>query len=147
MKIARLEVVVGAFVLLGIVSLGYISVQLGDVEFFGRKGYTVYADFDSVSGLQSGAAVEIAGVEVGKVERITLYQGRARVALKINDQVVLQEDVFASIKSRGIIGDKFVFISLGGSEILLKSGGVIHSTESAAALEDLISQLIHGKVE
>lgn len=147
MKAGRLEVIVGIFVLLGIVSLGYISIQLGDVAFFGRGGYTVYADFDSVSGLKSGAAVEIAGVEVGKVEGITLYQGRARVALKINDQVKLEEDVFASIKSRGIIGDKFVSISLGGSETPIKSGGVIHSTESAVALEDLISQLIHGKVE
>lgn len=147
MKAGRLEVIVGIFVLLGIVSLGYISIQLGDVAFFGRKGYTVYADFDSVSGLKSGAAVEIAGVEVGKVGGITLYQGRARAALKINDQVVLQEDVFASIKSTGIIGDKFVSISLGGSETPIKSGGVIRSTESAVALEDLISQLIHGKVE
>lgn len=147
MKTARLEVVVGAFVLLGIVSMGYISVRLGDVAFFGRKGYTVYADFDSVSGLTSGAAVEIAGVEVGRVEKISLHKGRARVTLKIQDQITLQEDVFASIKSTGIIGDKFVSISLGGSEIPLKSGGVIHSTESAVALEDLISQLIHGKVE
>lgn len=147
MKSERLEVTVGVFVLLGMISLGYLSIKLGDVAFFGKGGYTVYADFDSASGVRPGAPVEIAGVEIGKVGSILLHAGRARVALKINDQVALQEDVFASIKSTGIIGDKFVSLSPGGSERLLKPDDVIRSTESAVPLEDLISQFIHGKVE
>ncbi len=150
MKRATLETVVGIFVLIGILCLAYLSIKLGKMELLGGNNYTVYADFDSVSGLKSGASVEIAGVEVGRVGRILLDPRsgtRAQVYLLVNNRVKLQDDVIASIRTRGIIGDKFILLKPGGSEQLLANGGRIRETESALDLEDLLSKYIHGKVE
>src|SRR6266545_4480773 len=102
MKRATLETVVGIFVLIGILCLAYLSIKLGKMELLGGNNYTVYADFDSVSGLKSGASVEIAGVEVGRVGRILLDPRsgtRAQVYLLVNNRVKLQDDVIASIRT------------------------------------------------
>ncbi|TLN01648.1 outer membrane lipid asymmetry maintenance protein MlaD, partial [bacterium] len=126
MKKATLEISVGIFVLLGIVCLGYLSIKLGKMELFGGDSYGVTANFDSVSGLRQGASVEIAGVEVGRVDRIALdpIDGySARVNLRINSGIELQDDVIASVRTRGIIGDKFVQLKPGGSDRLLRNGG------------------------
>lgn len=147
---ARLETIVGIFVLVGILCLAYLSVKLGKMELFGGDSYRVYANFDSISGLRSGASVEIAGVEVGRVDRIILdpKQGyTARVSLRINTGIELQDDVIASVRTRGIIGDKYVQLKPGGSDILLKDGGRIRETESAIDFEGLISKYIHGNVD
>ena len=147
---ARLDTIVGIFVLVGILCLGYLSVKLGKMELIGGDSYRVYANFDSVSGLRSGASVEIAGVEVGRVERIVLdpKQGyTARVSLRINAGIELQDDVIASVRTRGIIGDKYVQLKPGGSDRLLKDGGRIRETESAIDFEGLISKYIHGNVD
>lgn len=145
-----LDTVVGIFVVIGILCLGYLSVKLGKVEIFGGDYYQVAAVFDSVSGLKPGATVEIAGVTVGGVERITLdpkQEGRARVQLKLRSSVKLQDDVIASVRTRGIIGDKFILLKPGGSEMPIRAGGTIRETESSVDLEDLLSKYIHGKVE
>ncbi|RQW78042.1 MAG: outer membrane lipid asymmetry maintenance protein MlaD [Geobacter sp.] len=150
MKRAKLETIVGLFVLVGILCLGYLSIKLGKMELFGGNFYQVTADFDSVSGLKSGASVEIAGVEVGRVGRIILDPksgNMARVYLQIRSGLQLQDDVIASIRTRGIIGDKFILLKPGGSEKLLTAGARIRETESALDLEDLLSKYIHGKVE
>ncbi|NMC74026.1 MAG: outer membrane lipid asymmetry maintenance protein MlaD [Geobacteraceae bacterium] len=147
---ARLETIVGIFVLVGILCLGYLSIKLGKMELMGGDSYRVYANFDSISGLRSGASVEIAGVEVGRVERIVLdpKQGyTARVALRIDSGIQLQDDVIASVRTRGIIGDKYVQLKPGGSDVLLKDGGRIRETESAIDFEGLISKYIHGNVD
>ncbi|HJV65325.1 MAG TPA: MlaD family protein, partial [Geomonas sp.] len=96
-----------------------------------------------------GASVEIAGVEVGRVEEISLdpKNFRARVSLKLRRYVKLQDDVIASVRTRGIIGDKFLLLKPGGSDIPLKEGGVIRETESSVDLEELLSKYIHGQVE
>lgn len=135
---------------LGILCLSYLSIRLGKLEFFGGDTYLVTAEFDSVAGLKEGATVEIAGVEVGRVDGIGLapeQTGRARVQIKINQGVALQEDVIASVRTRGIIGDKFVLLRPGGSEKLIGNGGVIRETESAVDLEELISKYVHGQVD
>ena len=72
MNSAKLELTVGIFMLIGILCLGYLSIKLGKMELLGGNYYRVAAQFDSVSGLKQGARVEVAGVEVGTVERITL---------------------------------------------------------------------------
>jgi len=147
---ARLETIVGIFVLVGILCLAYLSVKLGKMELIGGDSYRVYANFDSISGLRSGASVEIAGVEVGRVDRIILdpKQGyTARVSLRINTGIELQDDVIASVRTRGIIGDKYVQLKPGGSDILLKDGVRIRETESAIVFEVLISKYIHGNVD
>lgn len=136
--------------LVGILCLAYLSIKLGKMELVGGDTYRVRANFDSVSGLRSGASVEIAGVEVGRVDRIVLdlKQGyTANVSLRINSGIQLQDDVIASVRTRGIIGDKFVQLKPGGSDRLLKDGGRIRETESAIDFEGLISKYIHGNVD
>ncbi|MBI2998959.1 MAG: outer membrane lipid asymmetry maintenance protein MlaD [Deltaproteobacteria bacterium] len=140
----RTEILVGIFVLIGVICLAYLAVRLGKLELLGNRGYVVYADFASVAGLKLGDPVEIAGVRVGKVESIGLADDNARLGLRVDDQVKLQEDVIASIRARGLIGDKFVLISPGASDRLLGSGGKIRDTESPPDINELIGKLVGG---
>ena len=147
MKRVKLELAVGAFVLLGLICLGYLSIKLGRLEVVGGQAYEIQADFDSASGLKPGAAVEIAGVEVGRVKTIRLRGDRAAVSLVIWNGERLHGDAIASIKTRGVIGEKFVALSRGGADDVLKPGGTIRDTESGLDLEQVISQFIHGGVK
>ena len=150
MERAKLELAVGIFMLVGILCLGYLSVKLGKMELLGGNYYRVTAGFDSVSGLKKGARVEVAGVEVGAVDGILLSKSsgdRAEVTMKIRDCVKLPDDVIASVRTSGIIGDKFIKLKPGGSDITLKDGGKIRETESAIDIEELVSKFIHGKVD
>ncbi len=149
MNSAKLEMVVGSFMLIGILCLGYVSIKLGKMELIGGDYYAVSARFDSVSGLKPGARVEIAGVEVGKVERIALdpkSSDQALVGLKIRTGVNVPDDVIASVRTSGIIGDKFIMFKPGGSSRYLKNNDTIRETESAIDIEELVSKFIHGKV-
>ena len=146
MEKAKLEMVVGAFVLVGIVCLGYLSIKLGKLDMVGGDVYEVEAQFNSASGLKPGTAVEIAGVEVGRIRAITLIEDRAKVKLAVNNSVKLYTDTIASIKSRGIIGEKFLSLSPGGGGDPLKPGDTIRDTESGLDLEQLVGQFVHGKV-
>ncbi len=143
---AKLELVVGIFVLVGLACLGYLSIKLGKLEVIGGSGYRIEAQFTSVSGLKPGATAEIAGVEVGRVKSIRLKDDRALVTLAIHEHVTLYDDAIASIKTRGIIGEKYVSFSPGGGGEKLKDGDKIRDTESGLDLEELVSQYIHGKV-
>jgi len=149
MNMAKLEITVGIFMLLGILCLGYISVKLGKMELMGGDYYNVTAEFDSVSGLKPGARIEVAGVEVGKVDRITLDAksgDRAVAHLKIKTGVNITDDVIASVRTSGIIGDKFIKLKPGGSDKFLTNDSKIRETESAIDIEELVSKFIHGKV-
>lgn len=149
MNMAKLEMAVGAFMIVGILCLGYLSIKLGKVELLGGDYYTVSAGFDSVSGLKPGARVEVAGVEVGKVDRITLDPqngDQALAYLKIRSGITISDDVIASVRTSGIIGDKFIKLKPGGSEKYLKNNDKIRETESAIDIEELVSKFIHGKV-
>ncbi len=146
MEKAKLEMTVGLFVLIGILCLGYLSVKLGKLELVRGDVYEVDAQFNTASGLKAGSTVEIAGVEVGRVRGITLNEDRAMVKLAINNTVKLYTDTIASIKTRGIIGEKFLALSPGGGGDPLKPGETIRDTESGLDLEELVSQYVHGKV-
>ena len=149
MNTLKLELAVGVFMIIGMLCLGYISIKLGKVEIGGGNYYAVSAGFDSVSGLKAGARVEVAGVEVGTVDRITLDPksgDRALAHLKIRTGVRITDDVIASIRTSGIIGDKFIKLKPGGSDKMLKNNDVIRETESAIDIEELVSKFIHGKV-
>ncbi|HSV90454.1 MAG TPA: outer membrane lipid asymmetry maintenance protein MlaD [Nitrospiraceae bacterium] len=146
MEKTKLEMVVGVFVFIGLVCLGYLSIKLGKLELVGGSVYEVEAQFNSASGLKPGSTVEIAGVEVGRVRGITLIEDRAKVKLAVNNTVKLYTDTIASIKTRGIIGEKFLALSPGGGGDLLKPGDTIRDTESGLDLEELVSQYVHGKV-
>lgn len=147
MEKTRLEFIVGVFVLVGIVCLGYLSIKLGKLELIGGNVYEVVAQFNTASGLKAGSSVEIAGVEVGRVRAITLKEDRAAVILAVDDKVKLYTDTIASIKTRGIIGEKFLALSPGGGGDPLKPGDTIRDTESGLDLEELVSQYVHGNVK
>jgi phospholipid/cholesterol/gamma-HCH transport system substrate-binding protein len=148
MKKGAVETTVGIFVLIGIICVGYLTIKLGRMEWFGDQYYVVNAYFNSISGLKSGAMVEMSGVEVGQVGRIGLDQKarQAVVQLKIKRDVKLFDDVIASIKTSGLIGDKFIKLTAGGSGTLIEPGGTIMDTESALDIEELISKFVFGKV-
>jgi phospholipid/cholesterol/gamma-HCH transport system substrate-binding protein len=140
------EITVGVFVLLGIMALGFLSIRLGELEVVGSGGYTVYADFTNAGGVKAGASIEIAGVEIGKVKSVGLSNYTARAELSIKEGVILQEDAIAAIKTKGLIGEKYIQISPGGSERILSQGGKIRQTESAVDIEELVSKFVFGKV-
>ena len=143
----NIETVVGLFVLLGIACLAWLSVKLGKLDIVGGDYVPVHAEFASVAGLKEGASVEIAGVEVGKVDAITLRDYQADVLMQIRTGIKLQEDTIASIRTRGLIGDKFVNLSPGASDRLIPPDGKIRETESAVDLEGLIGEFIHGSAK
>jgi phospholipid/cholesterol/gamma-HCH transport system substrate-binding protein len=146
MKKTSIEAAVGIFMLIGIVCVGYLSIRLGKMEWGGDKYYPVFARFQSVSGLIVGAHIELAGVHVGKVDSIALDPKRqvAVVELKIQKGVMLSDDVIASVKTSGLIGDKFLQLAPGNSDTILKPGGMITETESAVDIEALISKYVFG---
>jgi len=137
------QFIVGVFALAGLTALAFLSFRLGKLELFAPPSYVISANFDNISGLKSGDSVEIAGVAVGKVTSILLKDDRARVAMRIDRGVKIDSDAIAAIRTRGLIGDKYVAISLGSGEYLA-SGGVIRQTESAVVLEDVIGQFINN---
>lgn len=140
----NVEVIVGLFMLLGFACFVFLSIKLGDVNLFDDKTYTVTARFGSIAGLKKGAAVNIAGVDVGKVTDIRLHGEtyEAVVTMNIRPEVKLQEDCIASIRTSGIIGDRYISILPGGSFDLLEDGGEIFETESAINFEELLSKYI-----
>ncbi|HEV8311356.1 MAG TPA: outer membrane lipid asymmetry maintenance protein MlaD [Methylomirabilota bacterium] len=142
----QVEIGVGLFMLVGVLALAYLSVRLGQVDIFGARGYVVYADFPTVGGLKSGASVEIAGVPVGRVESIRLKDYQARVAMHIDQSVQLQADAIVSIKTKGLIGEKFVQINPGGSEKTIQPGGRLSEVEAPVDIEELISKYVFGKI-
>ncbi len=138
------QFIVGIFAILGIVALAILSISLGKVAIFPAPGYTLYADFDNISGLKTADKVQLAGVEIGKINGIMLNKERARIAMRINQGVQIDADAIAAIKTSGIIGDKYVSIQLGPSDRILKDGEVLRQTQSAFVLEDAIGQLINS---
>ena len=149
MKQSSVELGVGIFVLLGVLCIGYLTLRLGEVQMLSDKHYILNARFKAVTGLRAGAQVEIAGVQVGQVDAITLDPKDlvAMVRLKIREGILLQDDSIASVKTAGLLGDKFIQLSPGGSDTLLKPGDLIVETEPALDIEALISKYAFGKVD
>jgi phospholipid/cholesterol/gamma-HCH transport system substrate-binding protein len=146
MKRFGIETAVGLFLIIGFLCFTYLSVELGEIPLFGSNDYVLTARFNSVSGLKDGAIVEISGVKVGKVAGISLEDYQAVVRMLIHQGVKIQEDSIASVRTQGIIGDKYIKISAGGADQYLKPGGEIRDTESALDLEELVSKYIVGKI-
>lgn len=147
MEKRRLELGVGIFLIIGLACLAYLSFKLGDVRLFGGSDYAVYAKFSSVAGLKDRATVMQAGVPIGQVRSITLENGQALVRLEINRQVRLEEDVIASIRTMGILGDKYVSLSPGASEEYLGPGDFIMQTEPPLDIEGLLGRFVFGGID
>lgn len=140
------ELAVGLFIIVGLICLGYLSIRLGRMEVIGGEGYEVYGLFSNTGGLKVGSSIKIAGVDVGRVKDITLEDYQARIVMKIPKGVEIQEDAIASIKTKGLIGDKYIEITPGGSEQIVPPGGRIRETLPAVDIEQLISNYVFGQI-
>ena len=146
MKKFDLELAVGLFIIAGVLCLAYLSIRLGKIDIVGKKGYEIYGVFSNIGGLKVGSSVEIAGVNVGQVKSIRLESYQANVVLNLPKDVKVQEDAIISVKTRGLIGEKYIEITPGGSEKIIKPGGRILETQPPIDIEELISKFVFGKI-
>ena len=149
MKKLIVESIAGIFIFLGLIAVVYLSFNLGETPGLKKDSYTLVAEFQSVGGLKKGNRVMIAGVEVGKIEHIFLNPKNfiAEVTFSVDKSVLLEDDTIASIKTNGLIGDKFLSLNPGGSGIVLEPGDLLYETESALDIESLIKKYAFGNVK
>lgn len=139
------EFVVGLFVLIGLGTLAYLSLQVGGLEFGGAKRITLRATFDDIGGLSVRAPVRIGGVKIGQVSAIDLDEDlRAEVALAVDPDVGLSVDSAAAIRTSGLLGDQFISVELGAEDAVLEDGEEFTFTESAFSIDKLIGRLVHN---
>lgn len=141
----RTEFYTGLFIVFGLFCFAWVALSLGGLRIFGDSRYIYYAEFQSTSGLKPGAIVEIAGVQVGNATALELKDNRARLVLRIDRAIKLPVDSVAAIRTRGLIGEKFVKITPGADDELLPPGGEISETESVVDLEEMIGKFIYDK--
>ena len=144
-----METTVGIFIVIGLLLIGYMTVNLGHVSFLSDNVYPLSARFSSVTGLRAGSLVYISGIEVGRVEKLTIDQEsqRASVEIRIRNDIRIYDDAIASIKPEGLIGDMYISIDPGGAGTLLKPGGTIIETQPPLDITDLISKYAFGEVK
>lgn len=149
MKKGTQDTIVGLFMVAGFGALVYLALQLGEVPWLSSSStYLLNAEFDNVSGIKKGASVQVAGVVVGSVEDIRLGEDLyAVLAMRLDKKLQVPADSIASVKSQGIIGDKYIQISLGGDLEVLGQGDMITDTESAIDIESLISKFAFGSAK
>ena len=149
MKKYKVETIVGIFVFLGLLCIGYMTVKLGKVSFLHDDSYLITAKFISVTGLRDGNPVDIMGIEVGRVERITMDQEnqQAGVKMKIRKGIKIYDDAIASIKTEGLMGNQYISIDPGGSGALLGPNGIITETQAPVDIIGLISKYAFGDVK
>lgn len=142
-----LELGVGLFLLVGLLCLGYLTFKLGDVRLFGGSSYEVSAVFSNVAGLKAKTSVTMAGVNIGQIKSIRLKDEQAEVTMNIRKDVKLEDDCVASIKTMGLIGDKYIAIAPGGSDKYIQPGGTIHETRPPLDIENLLGKYVFGSVD
>ena len=139
------DLIVGLFVLAGLVAIGYLSVNLGGLSYTGPGGLLLRGSFDEIGGLSVRAPVVISGVKVGQVSEIQLDPDlRAQVVLDVDPGLELPVDTSAAIRTSGLLGDQFIALEPGAEEDLLVNGDVLSFTESALNIEKLVGALVHG---
>ncbi|MES0372120.1 MAG: outer membrane lipid asymmetry maintenance protein MlaD [Mariprofundaceae bacterium] len=144
----KIEMIVGAFVLVGIISIGWMAVKLGQIGGMGTSGYALEAIFEDAGGMRSGSDVMMAGVVIGRVNHVSINEdSEAKLTLTIHDDIPITADAIASVRTKGIIGERYIRISQGGDDELLVSGDEIEETESAINIEDLVSKYIFSSGE
>jgi phospholipid/cholesterol/gamma-HCH transport system substrate-binding protein len=149
MKKYTMETIVGIFVTLGLICVGYMAVKLGDVHILGDNSYPLIAKFTSASGLKIGNPVNVLGIEVGRVDQISMDQAnqRAVVQIRIKNGIKVYDDAIAAIRNEGLIGDKYMSIDPGGAGTLLGPSGVITDTQAAVDIVELVSKYAFGEVK
>lgn len=150
MQNRALETGVGLFLLVGILALLLLALRVSGLSTSSSTdSYKLYANFDNIAGLTVRAKVTMAGVTIGKVTAIDLDHDTftGRVTMEVDKRVNnLPSDSTASILTAGLLGEKYVGISVGGDDKLLKDGGTIHDTQSSLVLEDLIGKFLLNSV-
>jgi phospholipid/cholesterol/gamma-HCH transport system substrate-binding protein len=149
MKKYSIETTVGIFVVIGLICVGYMTIKLGKASLFGDDAYSLYARFASVAGLRVGSSVEIYGIQVGSVTSLGIDMERQMgvVGMKIKKGIQVYDDATATVKTSGLIGDKYVKIDPGGGGEVLKPGATITQTSVPADIEDLIGKYAFGDVK
>ena len=149
MKKYAMETTVGIFLVFGLLCIGYMVVKLGHVSLLGDNTYSLFARFTTVGGLRAGSPVDMLGIEVGQVGRLTMDQKdqKAVVEIRIQKDIKVYDDAIASIKTEGLIGDMFLSIDPGGAGKLLGPGGTITETQPAVDIVDLIGKYAFGEVK
>jgi phospholipid/cholesterol/gamma-HCH transport system substrate-binding protein len=149
MKTTKLHFLVGLFVLLGIGAVTYLTLKVGTGSLIQGDTYLLESRFANAGGIHPGCTVTMSGVTVGRVEEVRMEPSdySAIVTMKISSALHLPTDSMASIKTSGLIGDKFVALSAGADDTLLKPGERITLTESAVDLESLIGKMAFGSVD
>ncbi len=149
MKQSRLELIVGVFVFVGLAAVVYLALRIGAGALIGGDTYPLKARFTNSGGLKPGSTVLIAGVSVGRVESVDLNPSdfSAVIEFSLRKDVKLPVDSIASIRTSGLIGDKFLALSPGSDEEMLPPGALLTNTESTVDLESLISRFAFGNVE
>ncbi len=144
-----MEISVGVFVLITLLCVGYLTIQLGQMQFMGGNYYTINARFNNVAGLGEGNEVRVSGVQVGRVQDIELKDKlyRVNVSMGIKKELKLSKDSSASIKTSGLIGDKYISITPGGSPDNLKPGDVIVDTQPPLDIKEMLGKYVFGDVE
>ena len=141
---ATRDLIVGAFVLLGLAALAYLSLQVGGIEWSPGQRIVLKATFDDIGGLTDRAPVRVAGVKIGQVSAIDLDEDlRATVSLEVDAGVGLSIDSSAAIRTAGLLGDQFIAVELGAEDDVLVDGEEFQFTESALSIEKLVGQLVH----
>ena len=146
MKKHQFEVCVGLFMAIGILCMAFLSIRIARNELFVSRGYEVLAVFSNCSGIRSGSPILIAGVEIGRVKLITLQDYEAKVTMTIQAGVILQKDAIASIKTKGMIGEKYIEVTPGADDQPILDGGRLRDTQPAMDLEGLISKYVQGNL-
>jgi len=138
------DLIVGVFVAIGLLAVGYLSLNLGGLSFASAPSIELHATFNQIGGLAERAPVVISGVKVGRVKGIELSDDlRARVNFEVNAGLELPVDTSASIRTAGLLGDQFIELEPGAEDALLGQGDEIGFTESALSIEKLVGQLVH----
>lgn len=149
MKKYKMETTVGIFVFVGLLAVGLMTIKLGKVSFIGGDSYSLSAEFTTVSGLRAGNRVEMFGIEVGQVKKMTINQEEqtAVVELELQKGIKVYDDAIASIKTAGLIGDKYVHLNPGGAGEVLPPGESIMETTAPTDLTELMSKYAFGDVD
>lgn len=139
------DFVVGLFVLAGLGAIGYLSLEVGGLNYKGPRGLILYAAFDEIGGLKARAPITISGVKVGQVSEIQLDdQLRARVKLDLDPRLEIPVDSSVAIRTAGLLGDQFIALEPGAEEALLKNGDAFSFTENALSIERLIGKFVNN---
>ncbi len=141
MKGLSTELKVGSFALIIIAVLTYMTFKVGGFEWVKKKGYVVYAEFKNIGALDEKTRIKVAGVDAGIIERIELKNGRARLTLRIDKNVVLYSDASVGIKSTGLLGDKYMELKIGSQPPELKDGDTIKNVVEVVDIDDLVRNL------